>query len=60
MARRQNNKEQIRNIQISDGSYHVSLPISIMRELKWKERQKVVIKKQGKDKILITDWPGKK
>ena len=56
MARRKINKEQIRNIQISSGSYHVSLPMGIMRELKWKERQKVVIKKQGKDKILISDW----
>ena len=37
-------------------SYAVTIPISIMRKLKWKERQKVVVKKYGKG-IIIRDWP---
>jgi len=38
-------------------SYAVTIPISMMRKLKWKERQKVVVKKRGK-KIIIEDWRG--
>jgi len=56
MAKRKTNKEQIRIIQQSKGGYHVSIPIDIIRSLNWKERQKVVVKKYGKDKVLITDW----
>ncbi|GAI36178.1 unnamed protein product [marine sediment metagenome] len=33
----------------------VTLPIEIVRELKWREKQKVVIRKRGKG-ILIVDW----
>jgi len=40
-------------------SYAVTIPISMMRKLKWKERQKVVVKKRGK-KIIIEDWRGQK
>lgn len=32
------------------------LPIEIIRELKWREHQKLVVKKSGK-KIIIEDWP---
>ena len=38
MSRRKITKEQIRNIQKSSGSYHVSIPMEIMRDFKWKER----------------------
>jgi len=37
-------------------SYGITLPILIMRKLKWRERQKVVVKLRGK-KITIEDWP---
>lgn len=54
MGRRQN--ESIRKIQqIKEGSYYITIPIDIMRELNWKEAQKVVVKKRGKG-ILIVDW----
>ena len=36
-------------------SIAVTLPIEIIRELGWKERQKVVVKRVGK-KIVIEDW----
>lgn len=55
MARRKTTKEHIRNIQKSGGSYHISIPISLMREFKWKERQKVNVKKMG-EKMVISDW----
>ncbi len=53
--------ENLRKIQQSGkkGSYHLTLPVRIMRELKWREHQKVIVKRSGR-KIIITDWPGKK
>ena len=54
MARRKN--ENIRKLQNpANRSYTVSIPISMIRELKWKKHQKVVVKLQGK-KIMIEDW----
>jgi hypothetical protein len=59
MARRKIGKENMRNIQRSSGSYHVSIPIGLMRTLRWRERQKVVVCKRGKG-LVIRDWPVKK
>ena len=59
MGRRKTNKEEIRKIQSSSGSYFVSLPIGEVRELGWKEGQKVVIKKRGQG-FSIVDWKKKK
>ncbi len=56
MSRRKYTKDHIRNIQQSKGSYYISIPMSLMRELGWQERQRVMVKKHGKSKILISDW----
>ena len=53
--RRKLEDKNIRKIFKNGSSYAVTLPIEIVRELKIKERQKVVVKKRGKG-ILITDW----
>jgi len=37
------------------GSYYVNIPKEVFKDLRWKERQKVVVKKVGK-KIVIEDW----
>lgn len=37
------------------GSYYVVIPKELMRELKWKERQKVVVSKTAKG-LVIKDW----
>jgi len=37
-------------------SIYATLPIEIVRELKWRAGQKVVIKKKGQG-IFISDWP---
>ena len=37
------------------GSYYVIVPKQFMRDLEWKEHQKVVIKKVGK-RLIIEDW----
>jgi len=40
-------------------SLGLTLPIEIMKEFKWRERQKVEVKRFGKNKILIKDWEKK-
>ena len=40
-------------------SYLVILPKRIIDSLNWRERQKVVIRNYGKDKLLISDWKKK-
>ncbi len=36
-------------------SLAVTIPIEIVKGLKWRERQKVVVKRSG-EKIIIEDW----
>jgi len=60
VARRSIPEENIRSIQKSGRSYHITLPIQVVREFKWKEGQKVVVMKSasrrsGKE-IVIKDW----
>lgn len=56
MPRRKN--ENIRKIQNPAGrSYTVSIPINFIRELKWKEHQKVVFEMDKRRKrLIIKDW----
>ena len=56
MARRKLKDKNIRKLtKVGKLSMAVTLPIEIVRELKWRERQKLVVKKVGK-KVIITDW----
>ena len=56
MARRSLKDRNIRKIsKTGGGSIYVTLPIEMVRELRWRERQKVVIHKSG-SKIIIKDW----
>ncbi len=36
-------------------SYGITLPIELVRELAWRERQKLIVTKRG-DKLIIEDW----
>lgn len=50
-------KENIRKIQRSSSMYYVSIPIAIAREMKLRERQKVVVDYDKRRKrIIIKDW----
>ena len=50
-------KKDIRKIiQNGRGSYYINIPKELMHELKWRERQKIIVKKSGK-KIILEDWP---
>lgn len=37
-------------------SYYINIPKELIRELKIRERQKLVIQRKGK-KLIIEDWP---
>ena len=49
-------KEKVRKITKTSGyTYYVTIPKSLLKELGWKERQKVVVAKRAKT-IVIRDW----
>ena len=60
MARRSIHKRHIRNLQKDQRTYSVSIPVEIIRELKWQDKQRLVVEKWGKTKIIIQDWPVRK
>jgi hypothetical protein len=56
MTRQKIGSENIRKISsVGGASFSITIPIEYMRELKWREKQKVVVKKRGK-KLTIEDW----
>jgi len=56
MARKQHNRN-IRNIQKSGGTYYVTIPIDMVRALKWRERQKIEFALDERTQTLrIKDW----
>lgn len=57
MARKKLHERNIRKLTRTGRgkSMSVTLPIEIVRELKWRGKQKVVVTKRGKG-ILIKDW----
>ncbi len=55
MSRRKLEDKLIRKITKSGDSYCITIPIEIMREFGWREKQKVVIKKKGKS-FNVSDW----
>lgn len=56
MARRKLEDRETRKLsKRSNGSYAVTLPVEIVRELKWRGGQKLILRKSG-DKIIIEDW----
>lgn len=56
MANKKSNKTNIRKLtKIGKQSIGLTLPIEMVRELKWRERQKVVVKKV-RGGIVVRDW----
>ncbi len=56
MARRKLENRNVRKLsKKKSGSYTVTLPIEIVRELGWRNKQKLVMRKSG-NKIIIEDW----
>ena len=55
MARRTLDERSVRKLSKHGGSYAVTLPIEIIRKLKWRDGQKVVVEEAGKH-LVIKDW----
>ncbi|MFC1622651.1 AbrB/MazE/SpoVT family DNA-binding domain-containing protein [Patescibacteria group bacterium] len=56
MSRRILKDKNIRKLsRIGNHSLGLTLPMEIVKKLKWKEKQKVTVKLKGKT-ILIKDW----
>lgn len=56
MANKKSNEKNIRKLtKIGKHSIGLTLPIEVVRELGWKERQKVSVKKV-RGGVLIKDW----
>ena len=55
MSRRKLGDKSTRKIIKSGNSYAVTIPIEVMRTLKWREKQKVVVKQRGKGASIV-DW----
>ncbi len=53
--RRQLEDKNVRKIFKSGDSYAITLPIELVEELKWRSRQKVVVKKYGQG-LIVRDW----
>jgi len=50
MSRRKTHKHHIRNLQKDKSTYFVSIPVNIVREFGWRDRQKLEVKSFGKKK----------
>lgn len=57
MARRKLENRNIRKLYRTGkrGSISVTIPIDLVRSLKWRAGQKVIVKKRGKG-VSIVDW----
>ena len=55
MANKKFSQRNIRKITRSGKSLNVSIPVEFLASLKWKEKQKVVVKKV-RGGLLIKDW----
>ena len=59
MARRTLESENIRKLTQRGDSLSVTLPIAIIRKLRWRRSQKVVVTLRG-ERVTIQDWKRKK
>jgi len=56
MSRRKLEDRGIRKLsKRTNSTYAITLPVEIIRELKWKNKQKLVVRRSG-SKIIIEDW----
>jgi len=57
MAKRAQDESGIRKLtKLGQKSLAVTVPIELIREFGWKEKQKLVLKKGKGKTILISDW----
>ena len=49
------NKETRKIVKNGRGSYYINIPKELLKELKWRERQKLTVRKSG-SKLIVEDW----
>gem|GEM_PF-869625 len=53
-------KELVRKIiKNGRGTYYVNVPKKIIAELKWKERKRVQVRREG-DRLIVEDYPAQR
>ena len=58
MGTRRAGEQEVRNLtQNRTGTYQVSLPIELIRKLRWQQGQKLTVRKSG-DRLIVEDWKG--
>ncbi len=58
MGARKSSQQNVRNItQNSSGTYSISLPKALVKQLRWQKNQQVTVKKAG-EQLIIVDWKG--
>ena len=56
MAQNKASKQDIRKLtRVAKYSLGLTLPLAVVRQLGWQERQKVVVKRSGRH-LIIKDW----
>lgn len=56
MARQKDSEINIRKLtRVGSTSYAVTIPISIVKSLGLQERQKMIVRREGR-KIIVEDW----
>ncbi|MEK9181283.1 MAG: AbrB/MazE/SpoVT family DNA-binding domain-containing protein [Patescibacteria group bacterium] len=55
MNRKQKEKNVRKIFRQGKTSLAVTLPVELVAELKWKEKQRVLVKRKG-SKLIISDW----
>lgn len=56
MGNRRSGEQNVRNLtKNASGTYSVSLPIELIRQLGWQRGQQLVVVKKG-EKLMIQDW----
>jgi len=60
MPNRKSSEQNIRKLtKLGRKSLAVTLPIELVTQLGWKEKQRVVVKRKG-SKLIISDWKPKR
>ena len=56
MGLRKSASAPVRKItKVGGSSYAITIPMDFIKDLGWRERQKVVVKQEGK-RLIIEDW----
>lgn len=58
MANRDSEEREVRKLGKSGDSVGLTVPIELLRDLGWRVKQKVTVRKWG-NKLLISDWKKK-